>query len=312
MRSGIPMPQAVESLLPEAPRGGVRDALKRLQEYFRESETVPNAFGRLRPAIGEMEATLIASSSDSGRLDLALGYLSGYFGSLHEVRARLVQQLAWPVVQLHLGVFLLALPQLIVGGMDGFHYLLHCGRILGLVYALAVGAYLLGAGLLRVARVNAGVDRALSLIPVIGKLRRNFALSRFCATYEIQLQAGINVVNSLGAAAKASQSARLIADVESALPDVLAGQQVALALADASSLPAAFRRVLRIGEETGSLDKDLRQWADYYQKASVSSLQTACGWLQRVIYLVIALYLGYSIIAAAQRDVFGPIDSLLK
>lgn len=312
MRSGIPMPQAVESLLPESPRGGVRNALKRLQGYFREADTVPNAFGRLRPAIGEMEATLIASSSDSGRLDLALGYLSGYFGSLHEVRARLVQQLAWPVVQLHLGIFLLALPQLIVGGIDGFHYLLHCGRILALVYALGLGGYLLGAALLRLARANAGLDRTLSLVPVIGKLRRNFALSRFCATYEIQLQAGINVVNSLGAAARASQSARMIAEVERAIPGILAGTQVAVALADASSLPAAFRRVLRIGEETGSLDKDLRHWADYYQKAAIASLQTACAWLQRIIYLFIALYLGYSMIATVQRDIFGPMDSLLK
>lgn len=312
MRSGIPMPQAVEALLPESPRGGVRNALRRLQGYFRESETVPNAFDRLRPAIGEMEATLIASASESGRLDLALGYLSAYFGSLHEVHARLLHQLAWPVVQLHLGVFLLALPQLVVGTLDGFHYLLHCGRVLALVYALGIGGYLLGAGLVRLARVNARVDRALSLVPVVGKLRRNFALSRFCATYEIQLQAGINVVNSLGAAAQASQSAALIADTQRAMPGILKGTPVASALADASSLPASFRRVLRIGEETGSLDKDLRQWADYYQKASISSLQTACVWLQRIIYLVIAVYLGYSIISTAQRDVFGPIDALLR
>lgn len=312
MRSGIPMPQAVEALLPESPRGGVRNALRRLQEYFRDLETVPNAFGRLRPDIGEMEVTLIASSSDSGRLDLALGYLSEYFGSLHEVRAGLLKQLAWPVVQLHLGVFLLSLPPLIIGTMSGFGYLLHCGSVLALVYALAIGGYLLGAALLRLARANAGVDRALSLIPVVGKLRRNFALSRFCATYEIQLQAGINVVNSLTAAARASQSARLIADADRAVPEILAGKQVAAALGEASSLPAAFRRVLRIGEETGSLDQDLRQWADYYQKASISSLQTACGWLQRIIYLFIALYLGYSIIATAQRDVFAPMDAMLK
>ncbi len=312
MRSGIPMPQAVEALLPESPRGGVRSALRRLQEYFRESETVPNAFGRLRPAIGEMEASLIASSSDSGRLELALAYLSDYFGSLHEIRAKLIHQLAWPVVQLHLGIFLLALPQLITGSFSGVGYLLQCGRILLIVYALGLGVCLLAAAAMRLSRANAGMDRALSLIPVVGKLRRNFALSRFCATYEIQLQAGINVIDSLGAAARASQSARLIRDVRQASPDILAGKQVAAALTNSPSLPPAFRRVLRIGEETGSLDKDLRQWADYYQKASIASLQTACVWIQRLIYLFIALYLGYSIIQTARREILGPMNQFLQ
>ena len=58
-------------------------------------------------------------------------------------------------------------------------------------------------------RTDPAIDWLLGRVPLVGKLRRNLALSRFCATYEMQLQAGINVYDSLRAAADASQSARI-------------------------------------------------------------------------------------------------------
>lgn len=305
LRSGIPLPQAVEALLPDSPRGGVRRALTRLQDYFRQAETVPNAFLRLRPAIGEMEAALIASSSDSGRLDHALAYLSNYFGALQEVRSHLLQQLAWPLIQLHLGVFIVSFPTAIFVGPAA--YLLACGRALAVIYAIGAVLYLAGVTIMRLGQTSAPMDRALRFVPIVGKLRRNFALSRFCATYEMQLQAGINVMDGLAAAAKASHSALLISDVAAALPKILGGAQVASALGKAPSLPASFRRVLSIGEETGSLDQDLRQWADYYQKAAVASLRRATQWLQRIVYLLIFGYLVYQIFSAFQQSVLDPI-----
>ena len=252
LRSGIAMPQAVEALLPDSPRGAIREP-SAAAEDFRASESVAGAFTRLQPVIGEMEATMIGSSSDSGRLDVTFKYLAGYFGTLHDVRSSVLGQLSWPVIQLHIAVFVVSAPTALIVGPGAYVYA--CAKAFALIYGVGAAAFFVVWTIMRLAQTSAGVDAALRFLPLVGNLRRNFALSRFCATFEMQLQAGINVMNSLTAAAQASHSRMLQADVARAVPQILNGAQVAEALSDARSMPASFRRVLRIGEDTGTLNR---------------------------------------------------------
>ena len=164
---------------------------------------------------------------------------------------------------------------------------------------------------MRLGKTDVSIDRILGWVPLVGRMRRNLALSRFCATYEMQLQAAINIMDGLHAAADASQSARIRAAIAGALPRVRAGAQVGESLTDTSAFPAALKRAMRLGEETGSLDADLRKWADYYQKAAISALETLGAWLPRIGNLCILIYLGYRIIATYSKMYQG-IDQLLN
>ena len=91
----------------------------------------------------------------------------------------------------------------------------------------------------------------------------------------------------------------IASDIGRAVPDLLGGRgKVGQLLAGADSFPASFRRVLRIGEDTGSLDKDLRHWADYYQQAALRNLQTLGRWLPKLFYAAVGCYLIYCILVA--------------
>jgi type IV pilus assembly protein PilC len=298
LRSGIAMPQAVEALLHEASGRAVRHALERLEGLFRQGESVPSAFAHLRPTVGDMEVALISASSNSGRLEQALAYLSNYFGTLETARAGLVRQIVWPLIQLHVGVFLAELARqfTVEGKFDLDVYLTRCGTILGGLYVLCLVMWAVAKALVRLGQTSRGGDRFLRMLPVLGKLRRNFALSRFCATYEMQLQAGINVMDALQIAADASHSALIISDVKAIVPQLYQGAQPGQLLAKSTAFPGAFRRVLRLGEETGTLDKDLRHWSDYYQKAALTSLQTLERWVPKIFLGLVGGYLIYCII----------------
>ena len=301
-QSGITMPQAAESLAADN-RGALRQAFRRLSELFLGGESVAGAFAGLRPAIGTMEVALIEASDRSGRLEQAFQYLSSYFGTLDTVRAGVIKRAVWPVIQLHLGVVMLnfatGFVEGTVGGGGGFsltRFTWQCATTLGLFYVLIIA--LVGGGILlnRIARTSVGVDSALALVPMIGKLRRNLALSRFCAAYEMQLAAGVNVMDSVRAAGEASQSARVRAEVARMIPQMMAGLSLGTLVVDRPVFPAAFQRSVRTGEATGTLDADLRRWAEYYQKAAIDALEAAGAWLSRIITLMILIYLGYKIV----------------
>jgi protein transport protein HofC len=296
LHSGITLPQAVETLLPDMGRGSPRRAMEQLLHLFRQGESVPNAFANLRPAIGDMEVALISASSNSGRLEQALGYLSQYFGTLDAVRSGLIKGLSWPVIQLHLAIVMLGVAFGFLQGQAPQVYLLQIVKTLACIYAVSFALMTAGAFLLGLGRNHPGVDRLLRMVPLIGKLRRNLALNRFLTTYEMQLEAGINVLDSLRASAVASQSGLIRRDIETILPQVLGGKQVGFLLADSTAFPASLRRIMRTGETTGTLDKDLRDQAAYYHTAAMANLETLGSWLPRIIYCAIMAYVGYLMI----------------
>ena len=311
LKSGIPLPQAVEALVPET-RGDVRRVLARLGEMLLRGMSVTDAFAGLRPAVGELEVSLISASGSSGRLEQAFIYLSNYFGTLETVRAGIVRQAAWPLIQLHLGIIVLnAVGMLFAGGFVLQTYLVQTVEALGVLYLGLFALWVISTTLLKMGQRDVFIDRLLGWLPLVGTMRRNLALSRFCATYEMQLQAAINIMDGLHAAADASQSARIRAAIEAVVPQVRAGAQVGASLTGSAAFPAALQRALRIGEETGSLDADLRKWADYYQSAAIRTLEALGTWLPRIGNLLIIVYLGYRIVATYSQ-MFQGYDKMLN
>ena len=300
-QSGITMPQAVESLAADS-GGALRRAFDQLSKLFLGGESVAGAFARLQPAIGSMEVALIEASDRSGRLEQAFQYLSSYFGTLDTVRAGIIKRAMWPVIQLHLGVVMLNFASGFVegtiggGGFSLVRFVAQCLGTLGIFYLIIAAGVGGGLFLTRTARTSVDVDRVLSWIPMIGKLRRNLALSRFCASYEMQLAAGVNVMDSVRAAGEASQSARVRAEVARMVPEMMGGVSIGTLIVGRQVFPKAFQSSVRSGEATGTLDADLRRWADYYQKAAIDALEAAGAWLSRIVTTGILFYLGYKIV----------------
>ncbi len=292
VRSGVPFPKAIDTLT-ERTRGAMRLFLHGLRDAAARGETVGGAFGRQRGA-GAMEQSIIGASAHSGRLDEGCRMLSDYFATLEKARATIRQKLAYPLFMLHFGVFVLALPTFLANGARA--YLVETFGFLG---ALWLGTLLLFLGLrqlLRAAGWNATIDRILLAIPFFGNLGRAFALARFCATYDMQLEAGINVIDSLTAAAGASRSAAMTEVVNATMAEVRTGAQVGPLLGRSRIFPDELIRAWRVGEETGRLDQELRRMTEEYEHKALRGIETFSDWLPKLIYIAIAGYIGYQIV----------------
>ena len=311
LKSGIALPQAVEALGPEVGNGALRKVLNRLQRLFLEGESVSEAFAQLRPTIGEMEVALITASSHSGRLEQALSYLAEYFGTMETLRASIVKQLFWPIVRLHIGVLILPIAEFYFKG-DTTGYFIRVATILAVIYFVGTLLWLGCNVLLRVARDQPAADGFLRRVPLIGAVRRNMALNRFCATYEMQLQSAINSMDGLRAAGEASQSAVIQKELRWIIPRVRSGEQVSSLLSVSRAFPPALQRVFRLGEQTGSLDEDLRKWSDYYRKTAIVKMESLGNWLVRAVTVGIVCYLVYSVLKVAKEQYFDKLDAVLK
>ncbi len=310
LRAGIPFPSAVEKLATTS-HGSLRSVLKRLRAALDRGDTVADAFSRLRE-VGDMERTTVAALARTGRMDRGLQQLSEYFGALDQARREVIKRSTYPLFILHFGVLILNAPLLFSGG--GLPaYLRATGSVLFFVYGAAIIVALLVPLLRDAGAVNSTMDRLLRTLPVIGGIRRAFALSRFCGTYDMQLEAGVNVIDSLEAAGRASRSALIQRAARRAVSSVRDGSQVGPLLAQSRAFPEEMIRSFLVAEETGQLDRELPRMTTEYLKEGLGKLSALSEWGPRLMYVGILMYLGWNVVMGYKGyldTVTRQIDSL--
>lgn len=296
LRSGVPLPGALKSLT-QTSGGGQRRLIKRLNDAINAGKTMGESMAAQRPDVSELEIGIIAAGERSGRLEYGMTQLAGYFGAFAAAREGIFKKCAYPLFVLHFGILLFDVKTLIVGG-GVVPYLQAVLGKLALIYGLGLIVYLLIPLLRDAGSKSALLDRVLRRLPLIGKIRRAFATSRFCATYGMQLDAGINVIDALEAAQRASLSGMVRSVIHRAIPEVRnSGVQVGPLLAVSGAFPEAMARSFCVGEQTGELDQELARMGGEYQAEALSRLETAAEWVPRLLYVGILLYVGWSIIA---------------
>jgi type II secretory pathway component PulF len=303
LRAGVALPGALTSLA-KSSSGKERHLLQRLNKSVNAGKTVGESIAALRPDVSDLEVGAIAACEKSGRLEYGLNVLAGYFESLALARERILARCAYPLFVLHFGVLALNAPTLIVGG-GLTPYLRQVGGTLGLFWAVILVGFLLFPLLRDAGAGGPGLDAFLRRIPLLGKVRTCFATSRFCATYEMQLDAGINVIDALETAQRASQSGLIKQAVRRAIPEVRDGAQVGPLLADSGALPEPVVRAIMVGEQTGQLDQELVRMTKEYQDKGVARLETIAEWVPRLFYVCILLYVAFRVVVILM-GIYGP------
>jgi type II secretory pathway component PulF len=292
LKAGVPFPSAVVKLSATA-RGSTRSLLALLRNSVDAGATVGEAFTASRAA-SALDTNVIQAVERGGKLDRGFEQLSSYYGALADARAVVLQKSAYPLFILHFGVLLLSAPTLVTAGVDA--YLKEIGWFFAIVYGIAGVLWILYRPLTQFAERNASADRALTMIPVAGNVRRCFALARFCFVYDLQLDAGVNVIDALLGASRATRSGRISSTVASIIPEIRTGLSVGTALALSDAFPPEMLRDLQVAESTGGLDRELPRMAKEYEERAVTTLALGAEWGAKLLYVAVLLFLGWRIV----------------
>jgi type II secretory pathway component PulF len=256
-----------------------------------------------------MERSTISALERTGRLEHGFAQLGRYFQAFATARREIIQRSGYPVVVLHIGLLLLNVPLIFTGG-GVEQYLKNTGLLLLALYGV-VAIVALTIPLLRdAAAASPTLDRLFRFIPLVGSMRRSFALARFVGVYDLQLDAGVNVIDALLAAGRASRSASIRAAVEAAIPHVRDGSQVGPLLAQSGAFPEDTMRAIQVAEDTGELDVVLEQLAAEHQADGLRKLGSFSEWVPRIVYLGVVMFVAWQVISG-YRDYLNTVMSQL-
>jgi type II secretory pathway component PulF len=140
----------------------------------------------------------------------------------------------------------------------------------------------------REGRIALRIDQLSLATPVFGSVLRKAVVSRFSRTLGTLLRSGVPLLEALDAANDVIENAvysRLTGDLSAALRE---GSSIAVALERSSLFEGLFLQLVRVGEETGTLDAMLLRIADYYDL----DVETAVATLSSVVEPILIIGLG--------------------
>jgi type IV pilus assembly protein PilC len=131
----------------------------------------------------------------------------------------------------------------------------------------------------------------------IGKVIVKIGMARFSRTLSTLVAAGVDIIRSLeitGATAGNS----LIEDATVVVKErVTQGVPIAVPLAESPIFPPMVSHMVRVGEETGELDKMLGKIADFYEDEVDSSIANLTSIIEPLMMIAVGCVVGVIIIS---------------
>jgi len=249
---------------------------------------------------------MLTAGQNSGNLDGAFAEMVKYLEWQEDLKAQTGQALVYPailttgVIGLFMMLSLFVIPRFRSIFMDsGFELPMLTQRVLAvgdfmghwwwLIMLLAIMATV---GYKAIIKTNDGLyyrDLVLLRIPVIGIFIHKLALSRFARNFSVLLASGVDLLKVLDLLPRVIGNAVLSRQITNIRNRVASGESLNDSFNDASSFPTLVRRLVAVGEKTGSLDTSLIQAADFYDKEIPRDLKKAFALLEAVIVVVLGL-----------------------
>jgi type II secretory pathway component PulF len=260
-------------------------------------KSIAEAFAKDSQAVSGLERHIIAAGERGGKLAPAFQHLADYFGMLASAHREAVKSMIYPIIVLHLGVFIGIVPtDMMKGGMSVAQMLGSLALTLLIIYAVALVIFVGIRAVLKMAPQNPGIDRLINRIPWVGKARQNMAMARFCKVYHSCLLAGISMSEITHLASEAAHSGVIREAGVRLLKVAKSGSALGPQFMADDAFPKAFARSYLTGEEAGTLDKDLARWSKLFQDDAQASAKTLSVMLPKLLYFIILGFVAWKVV----------------
>jgi len=140
-------------------------------------------------------------------------------------------------------------------------------------------------------------DRFKLRVPKIGPVVLKVTMARFTRTLSTLVAAGVDIIQALEITGQTAGNWR----VEHALSDVRAkvheGVPIAQPLVENDVFPPMVSQMVKIGEETGELEKMLGKIADFYEDEVDAAIQSLTSIVEPLMMILVGIMVGIIVIA---------------
>ena len=324
-RSGVPILECLADLRDSIEHSRFREVVASLIESVEGGQTLSEAMEQHRRVFDRVFVSLIRAGESTGRLPEVLGSLVDSLKWEDELASQTKKVLMYPafvgtiVIAATFFLMVYMVPQL-------KQFVKNMGQVLppqtqalffisdmvvAYWYLILLAPVLAAGGVFFMFRTNPAFrlrfDGFKLRLPVIGNILHKIILARFASTFALLYSSGIPILDSIRTTQLVVGNRvvrRSLIKVEQLIGE---GQHVTAAFHSVGMFPPLVIRMLRVGENTGALDRALANVSYFYNRDVRESVEKVQALIEPMLTVVMGALLGWIMLA-----VLGPVYDVIS
>jgi type IV pilus assembly protein PilC len=314
IKAGIPILEALELIGSGTTNKVFSRVLAGMIEALQAGDTFADAAAAFPEAFPSFYTGILASAELTGNLDIVLDQLGTYIERDVEARQKVKSALMYPSIVILMSIVVVCvLAGFVLPRFKTFFTSLNAKlplptRMLLAVtnfftswWYLVVGGVALIVTTFLVARATKGGRAALDALflklPIIGDLIRHTIIERFCRLLASMLKAGVSLPEAITVTAESARNLVYRRGLMTAREQMLEGEGLAVPLSRTGLFPDAARQMLRVGENTGTLDTQLETAAIFYERELDYRVKRFTNLLEPAVIVFVGIVVGFVALA---------------
>ncbi len=323
LRSGLPVLQALGLTLERQRDPLFHSVLSQVRDRVKGGEELSAAFESFGELFPPLYSPTLRAGERSGDMERVIRRFIRYQKLLMETRKRVVSALIYPATLIGLSVSLIAVMTVYVlpKFTDFFSALevelpiltrvtmgvsVFVRNHLWVLLTVLVVTVLAGVQFGRTDLGRTVIARLKLRVPFLGPIFHRMALSEFSRSLATLLAGGIPLVSSLEVAIQAVGNRYVRDGLEPILQGVREGKALAGSLEETGVASEIVVDMVKVGEDTGSLDSMLADVSDFLDEEVETRMERVLSLLEPVMMMLMGI-----IVATLLVSVYLPIFSLL-
>jgi type IV pilus assembly protein PilC len=315
MKAGVPLVQALEIVGRGHEKPAMSELIMSLKGTIEGGGSFAESLSKFPLHFDDLFVNLVDAGEKSGALETLLDKIATYKEKTEAIKKKVKKALTYPAAVVVVALIVTAILLIYVvpqfeSLFKGFgadlpaftQMVVNMSKWLQSNWWMLVGV-IGGAGFAfvffqkRSAAFRRFLDRLLLKIPVVGDILYKSAVARFARTLATMFAAGVPLVEAMDSVARASGNIVFEETIFKMRDQVSTGQQLNLAMLQASLFPNMATQMVAIGEESGALDTMCIKVAEFYEDEVDALVDALSSLLEPMIMAILGVLVGGLVIA---------------
>lgn len=314
LNAGVPILTCLEILSEQIENEKLRKATRQVQEEVEKGGILSEAMKKHEDVYPNLLVSLVASGEASGNLDSIMLRMATHYEKENKINNKVSSAMVYPMVLSFVAVaavvFILTyvmptfmdifsesgteLPwstKLLLGMSDGIKNYWFILMIIVISIVMGLRIYL---------RTDQGKMMLSELklkLPVIKELNQMIIVSRFTRTLSILISSGLPLISALEMVSQVAGNKVAENALIKVKDKVMIGENLYSSMKETNVFPTMLYSMIKIGEDTGSLDDILNKTADFYDEELENTIQKSVAMIEPILIVVMGLIIGFVVIS---------------
>ena len=314
LKAGLPLDQSLTALIDQVESESLKKIVIQIREKVKEGNAFSDALAEHPRVFSDLYCHMVRAGEASGALDLVLERLASFLEQSIQQQRKIRASLAYPILMCVIGVAVIIFLMIFVIPTIT-HIFTEMSQQLPLptqilistslfiknfwifLTGIFIALYLFLRHYFKTESGRMIKDTLVLKIPIVGGLKKKFAVARFAQTMGTLISGGLPILDALRIVRHIVANEMMAKAIDRVALSVQEGEEIAPPLKREGLFPPIVVHMVSVGEKSGQMEEMLQNIADAYNAEVETTISGLTSVLEPLIILVMGILVGFIVMS---------------